>query len=44
MHESFHREDLSRCTRQWFAWASTLFGELVLRVRAERPHLLRKRL
>jgi meiotically up-regulated gene 157 (Mug157) protein len=44
MHESFDRDDASRFTRKWFAWANTLFGELVLRVRAERPALLREAL
>lgn len=41
MHESFHQDDPTRFTRSWFAWANTLFGELVLRVHKERPHLLR---
>src|SRR5574340_1099378 len=41
MHEAFHEDDPQRFTRKWFAWANTLFGELVLKVRAERPHLLR---
>jgi uncharacterized protein len=44
MHESFHQDDPARFTRKWFAWANALFGELVLKVRAERPHLLRARL
>ena len=44
MHESFDQDDPTHFTRKWFAWANTLFGELVLRVRAERPHLLRERL
>ena len=30
MHESFHKDDPSKFTRKWFAWANTLFGELVL--------------
>lgn len=41
MHESFHKDDPSVFTRAWFAWANTLFGELVLTVLEERPHLLR---
>lgn len=30
MHEAFWKDDASRYTRKWFAWANTLFGELVL--------------
>jgi len=44
MHESFDRDDASRFTRKWFAWANTLFGELVLKVRRERPTILRRAL
>jgi meiotically up-regulated gene 157 (Mug157) protein len=44
MHEAFDEDDPARFTRMWFAWANTLFGELILKVRAERPHLLRERL
>ena len=42
MHESFHQDDPSRFTRPWFAWANTLFGELILRVLQDRPRLLRE--
>ncbi len=40
MHESFHQDDPARFTRAWFAWANTLFGELILKVLDERPHLV----
>lgn len=40
MHESFRADDPRVFTRPWFAWANTLFGELVLTLAAERPHLL----
>ncbi len=42
MHESFNQDDPTKFTRKWFAWANTLFGELVLKVATERPHLLSK--
>lgn len=32
MHESFNKDDAGRFTRSWFAWANTLFGELVIRM------------
>lgn len=32
MHESFHKDDPSRFTREWFAWANTLFGELIIKL------------
>ena len=44
MHESFHQDDASHYTRPWFAWANSLFGELILQLDAQRPHLLRVRL
>lgn len=38
MHEAFHQDDASDYTRDWFAWANTLFGELIIRwVEAEKP-------
>ena len=40
MHESFNQNDPHDFTRAWFAWANTIFGELILKVYHERPHLL----
>ncbi len=40
MHESFHQDDPTRFTRVWFAWANTLFGELILKVDRDYPRLL----
>jgi meiotically up-regulated gene 157 (Mug157) protein len=40
MHESFNENDPADFTRGWFAWANTIFGELILKVYHERPHLL----
>jgi meiotically up-regulated gene 157 (Mug157) protein len=40
MHESFHKEDATRFTRKWFAWANTLFGEFLWETYKTKPHLL----
>jgi meiotically up-regulated gene 157 (Mug157) protein len=42
MHESFQKDNPAVFTRKWFAWANTLFGELLLKLERERPHLLRR--
>ncbi len=44
MHESFSCHDATQFTRPWFAWANTLFGELILTLHQERPHLLARTL
>lgn len=41
MHETFHKDDASRFSRSWFAWANTLFGELIVKLYHEKPALLR---
>jgi uncharacterized protein len=41
MHESFQKDDATKFTRKWFAWANTLFGEMILKVYHERPNLLK---
>ena len=42
MHESFWKDDASKYTRPWFAWANTLFGELILTLAQKKPALLRQ--
>lgn len=42
MHETFHKDKPEDFTRSWFAWANTLFGELILKVNNEHPELLSK--
>ena len=41
MHESFHKDDASKFTRKWFAWANTIFGELITELFENQPELLR---
>ena len=41
MHESFNKDKPEDYTRSWFAWANTLFGELIIKVHAEHPELLK---
>lgn len=40
MHETFHKDDASKYTRSWFAWANTLFGELLHNTARRYPQLL----
>ncbi len=40
MHEAFSKDDAKNYTRPWFAWANTLFGELILNVHQNHPRLL----
>jgi len=40
IHEAFHKDNAMKFTRAWFAWANTIFGELVLKTFNERPQLL----
>ncbi|HUH56880.1 MAG TPA: glycoside hydrolase family 125 protein [Rhodanobacter sp.] len=41
MHESFDQDDPAHFTRAWFAWANTLFGELIVDLSHRQPGLLR---
>ncbi len=44
IHESFEKDDPKKFTRKWFAWANTLFGELIIRLYNEKPYLLKDEL
>lgn len=41
MHEAFHKNDATKFTRSWFAWANTLFGEFLWNTYSTKPHLLK---
>jgi meiotically up-regulated gene 157 (Mug157) protein len=41
MHETFHKDDPTNYTRSWFAWANTLFGELIIKLHSSKPYLLK---
>ena len=40
IHEAFDKDDPAKFTRTWFAWTNGLFGELVVKVADQYPHLL----
>ncbi|MGH7980863.1 MAG: glycoside hydrolase family 125 protein, partial [Limisphaerales bacterium] len=40
MHESFNENNPNQYTRAWFAWANTIFGELILKLYRTKPELL----
>ncbi len=40
IHESFNKDNPNKFTRSWFAWANTIFGELILKTCQEHPSLL----
>jgi uncharacterized protein len=40
MHETFHKDDVTKFTRSWFAWANTIFGELLHKTATTMPNLL----
>jgi meiotically up-regulated gene 157 (Mug157) protein len=40
MHETFWKDDPKKFTRSWFAWANTIFGELIVTLDRDRPEFL----
>jgi len=42
MHESFNKDDAAKYSRSWFAWANTLFGEMVIKIFDEKRLLLKE--
>jgi hypothetical protein len=40
MHESFNKDNPTDFTRKWFAWANTLFGELIIKTHKYYPGIL----
>jgi uncharacterized protein len=42
MHEAFNKDNPTNYTRKWFAWANTLFGELIVKLYNEKPELLKQ--
>ncbi len=41
IHESFNVDNPKDFSRSWFAWANTIFGELILHLYNEKPELLK---
>jgi meiotically up-regulated gene 157 (Mug157) protein len=42
IHESFDKDDVTIFTRPWFAWVNGLFGQLIIQLAEQRPHLIFK--
>lgn len=40
VHESINVMNITDYTRPWFSWANSVFSQTILKVAAERPHLI----
>ena len=40
MHESFNMDDAATFTRPWFAWANSLFAEVVIKISEDYPDMI----
>jgi hypothetical protein len=40
MHEGLDKDDPTNYSRDWFAWANTLFGELIIKIYQDDRDLL----
>lgn len=40
IHESYFKDDVRKFSRTWFAWANTIFGELVAHLAWNKPRLV----
>jgi meiotically up-regulated gene 157 (Mug157) protein len=40
VHESVNVTNIKTYTRPWFSWANSVFAQTLLKVAAERPHLI----
>ncbi|KAI9375647.1 hypothetical protein BJX61DRAFT_105302 [Aspergillus egyptiacus] len=40
VHESINVNNIKAYTRPWFAWANSVFAQTILKIAAERPHLI----
>jgi meiotically up-regulated gene 157 (Mug157) protein len=40
VHESINVNNIKDYTRPWFSWANSVFAQTILKVAAEKPHLI----